>query len=154
MSLENDIAALRKVALFASLSDEEVRHLAFGAEPVSLSSSRWLYRIGQRAEGAIVLVSGSVQLFANEDDRDQSVLLDQPGTIMGETALIAAKAWNNSAASEEGAELLRVPRALFRRVIEEYPDSASRLQAYFAKQIDETLAEIAPAADKLRRTHL
>lgn len=142
MSLERDLESLNRVALFSTLGTDEVRHLAFGTEPVTLGAGRWLFREGQLADAAYVLVSGAVLLNVEEHalTNGEGERSDQAGTLFGETALITEKRWQQSAITVEPSELLRIPRSLFLRVLGEYPDSADRLRRMLAERLSRTVS--------------
>ena len=62
MSLESDIAVLRQVPLFADLTADQLRLLAFGAEHRRLKSGETLFRVAARADEGFVIVSGEITL--------------------------------------------------------------------------------------------
>ena len=149
MSVELDLQILARAPLLSLLSEAELRHLAFGAEPLNAAEGRWLYRADQRCDGAYVLVSGAIGLVTDEAANTVDSRFDEPGTMFGEAGLVTETRWRSSALIEQPSRLLRIPRALFRRVLDEYPQSATTLQAYFAKRIDETVRAVSPIARKL-----
>ena len=127
MALEDDMAVLARVALFTTLGDEELRLIAFGAEPHELPKGRLLCRMGETADGAFVLMSGKLaRLSENSEKIDR--LFTEPGTLIGELSLLTRCAWQSTIIAETNCRLLRLPRALFRRILEEYPKAAFELR--------------------------
>ena len=147
MALDDDIAILRRVALFQPLDSEQLRLLAFGAEQRTFAPGRALCQAGDRAEGALVLRSGMVTL-TDEVDRDVGQA-DAPGTLIGETALFHRGTWQVTAIAESECMVMRVPRPLFRRILEEYPDTAEMLYAAMVKRLSTDIAAFERAARKL-----
>ncbi|EBX4816837.1 cyclic nucleotide-binding domain-containing protein, partial [Salmonella enterica subsp. enterica serovar Newport] len=68
MALDDDIRTLSGVALFQSLGREHLRLLAFGADHIDAAKGHRLYREGDIAESAFVVVSGEIGLFHTRDD--------------------------------------------------------------------------------------
>lgn len=135
MALDDDIRVLSRAGLFGDLEPDQVRLVAFGAESIRLAAGKDLFRAGQPTECAFVLVSGALDLVAPGADKKvlRQVL---PGEVLGETALIAAGEWQQTAVARQPCELIRVNRAMFRRILEEYPEIAERLHDRFARALE------------------
>lgn len=70
--------ALKDVPLFALLDEEELAVLAGQVEMKTFAPRQRIYRLGDAAGSAYVVLSGSVQVSTVDDDH-QEVLLDKPG---------------------------------------------------------------------------
>lgn len=127
MALDDDIRILSGVKLFEGFTSEQLRLLAFGAERVKLPADRKLYREDDEADSAYVVVSGEIAIFREVDGQRVAVGTAESGSMLGELALIADTRRLTSAAAETDAQLLRLNRPMFRRILEEYPDVAVRL---------------------------
>ena len=73
------------------------------------------------------MVSGRIGLFRESDGERQPVGTAEKGAMLGELALIADTKRLTSAAAETDAQVLRLNRKMFRRILEEYPDVAVTL---------------------------
>lgn len=142
MSLEDDIRVLSGVSLFEDLSGEQLRLLAFGAERNTLTAGRELFHPGQNANGGFVVVSGKLDLFTQTPRGRKVVKQVGPGTLVGELALITETQRLTGAVAAEDVVVLRISRSLFRRMLEEYPETAARLHAEFSERLCELLDEI------------
>lgn len=137
MALDDDIRILSGVRLFAGLTAEQLRLLAFGAESVRFQAGREIYREGAAADCAYVVVSGKVVLYREGNGEAVAVSRLGEGAILGELALIAETKRLTYAAAESDVEAIRLNRSLFRRILEEYPEAAAELHA---KMLDELQA--------------
>ncbi|TYR34035.1 cyclic nucleotide-binding domain-containing protein [Mesorhizobium microcysteis] len=137
MALDDDIRILSGVRLFAGLTAEQLRLLAFGAESVRFQAGREIYREGASADCAYVVVSGKVVLYREGNGEAVAVSRLGEGAILGELALIAETKRLTYAAAESDVEAIRLNRSLFRRILEEYPEAAAELHA---KMLDELQA--------------
>ena len=148
MALEDDIRTLSRVGLFEGFSRDQLRLLAFGTERLKLPAGRELYEEGAPADCGFVVVSGRVDLYRRRDGRREVVRSVEPGFMLGELALIAETARLTGAIANEDSELLRLNRTQFRRILEEYPETAAKLQQRVARNLKTMLDEIAALSSR------
>lgn len=150
MSLDDDIRVLARVGLFEEFTPEQLRLLAFGAENIVLRAGRSLYWEGAAADCAFVVASGFVVLY-REHDGQRHVLGEMgPGSILGEFALITEGRRLTNAAAQADAQLIRLNRSMFRRILEEYPETAAALQQRIAENLQLMITRLERAALRLR----
>ena len=142
MSLEDDIRILSGVTLFEDLSSEQLRLLAFGAERIRLAKGRELYREGQSAECGFIIISGAVDLFRETPRGRHVVKKVVPPMVLGELALITETARLTGAVAAKDSEVMRINRSLFRRMLEEYPQTAFYLHERLTDQLHDLLQRI------------
>lgn len=142
MALDDDIRILSGVKLFEGFTSEQLRLLAFGAERVKLPADRKLYREDDEADSAYVVVSGEIAIYREVDGQRVPVGTAESGAMMGELALIADTKRLTSAAAETDAQLLRLNRTTFRRILEEYPDLAVRLHRRIFEEFQDLVRSI------------
>lgn len=128
MALDDEIRILSGVRLFEGFSQEQLRLLAFGAETMHLSADRKLYREDDEADSAYVVIKGTISLFREQGDQRIPVGTAEAGAMLGELALIADTRRLTSAAAATDAEILRLNRKMFHRILEEYPELAMTLR--------------------------
>lgn len=140
MSLDSDIQLLAKIDLFQGFDPEALRLLAFGAEARALGEGMQLYRNGAYSDGGYVIVSGSVDITSESN----KTLIEKrgPGTLIAEMALITEVNHSNTATATEHTDLLKIPRQLFRRMLEEYPDIAEMLQNRVSGSLNAMMNEL------------
>ncbi len=124
MSLDDDIRVLSGAPLFEGFTQEQLRLLAFGSENSRLPAGKELYAEGAPADGAYVVARGCINLFRDRDGRRIVIADVGPGTVLGEFALFADSHRLTGAVAATDAEVMRLNRKLFRRILEEYPDVA------------------------------
>ena len=142
MALDDDIRILSGVGLFADLTAEQLRLLAFGAETMRFPPGREIYRENAVADCAYVVSRGAVVLYREHEG--EAVLLSRlgQGAILGELALIAETRRLTYAAAETEVELIRLNRTLFRRILEEYPAVAADLHRRIAADLQTLIQKI------------
>ncbi|MCV0394446.1 MAG: cyclic nucleotide-binding domain-containing protein [Rhizobiaceae bacterium] len=142
MALDDDIRVLSRVELFADMTQEQLRLLAFGAENMRLSAGRDLYREGHFADSAFLVVSGAVDLYREQDGARVTLRRVPEGSILGEFALISETRRVTGAMAATDCDLIRLNRKLFRRILEEYPETAAALHRRISARFQAMVAEI------------
>jgi CRP-like cAMP-binding protein len=144
LALDDDIRVLSGVRLFESLTHEQLRLLAFGAENIRLIKGRDLFREETAADCAYVVIKGKITVYRTVDGVRVPFQEAKPGTVLDEMALIVHVRRQTGAYAEEDSEVIRLNRTLFRRILEEYPEIAAQLRDRFAD-------EFTAMADKIAR---
>lgn len=140
MALDDDIAVLASAPLLGLLPAEALRLICFAAERRALASGETLFRMGERADGGYVVLSGRLRVEA----RGGEVAEAGPGAVLGRTALFLREARPASARAAVLSEVVRVSPTLMRRVLEEFPAAVEAVR-------DALAADLAALADGLAR---
>ena len=158
MSLARDIPLLRQVPLLGEFSDEQLRLLAFSAENVVATPDEVIFREGERSDASYVVVSGKValrtQAKGGKEGPARELASFGPGTLLGEMALLIETKRPNTAVALERTEMIRIRRALFKRMLQEYPDIAQAMHASLSRRLQMTTGELLKVADALDALNL
>ncbi|MEM1344335.1 MAG: ABC transporter transmembrane domain-containing protein [Pseudomonadota bacterium] len=83
------VRALEKTELFSRLERRQLRLLAFGARWIHAEAGEVLFRTGDPADGAYLLVKGEAELrWPGASAQDRPVSLVEPGRVVGDLAVI------------------------------------------------------------------
>jgi CRP-like cAMP-binding protein len=146
MSLDQTIAALGEHPVFAALDRDALRILAFSSDRLELTPGTRLFAQGAPADAAYVLVSGTLELEQSRDGVSVSQGAVPEGALIGEIALLAQTNRPASAVARTPIEVLRIPRSVFRRLLEEYPRGAEELR----KRLSERLLTLTRHLERVR----
>jgi CRP-like cAMP-binding protein len=124
MSIEDDIAFLERVPSLAILGRDALRILAIGAESRYLHDGNVLFSQGEAADAGYVVQEGLLSLARGTVEP----LTVGPGTLLGELALLTETTRPVTATAVEPSTVIRIPRTLFLKMLEGYPEAAVRLQ--------------------------
>ncbi len=138
MTIDDEIAFLERVPILRRLGDGALRSLAIAAETYSVQAGEVLFTAGEAADGAYVIQQGSVNLKPETG----SEVVAGPGTLLGESALLAETRRPATATAREACMLLRVPRSTFLKILDSYPDAAQRLRELIASRTDQWAREM------------
>ncbi|HET9247332.1 MAG TPA: Crp/Fnr family transcriptional regulator [Xanthobacteraceae bacterium] len=146
MAIDDDIAFLERVPTLGLLGRAALRILAIGAETRHVHGGEVLFNAGDEAEGGFVVQAGRFQLSSSEDGKDLTV---GPCTLLGEVALFAETKRPATAKALEPATVLIIPRPLFIRMLDSFPDAARKLRETLAGRLDQATREIVNVRDFL-----
>ena len=146
MAIDDDIAFLERVPTLGLLGRAALRILAIGAETRHVHGGEVLFNAGDEAEGGFVVQAGRFQLSSSEDGKDLTV---GPCTLLGEVALFAETKRPATAKALEPATVLIIPRPLFIRMLDSFPDAAHKLRETLAGRLDQATREIVNVRDFL-----
>ena len=148
MALDDDIRILSGVRLFEGFTQDQLRLLAFGAETTHLVHDKKLYREDDDADSAYVVVKGVISLYRETSGERVEIGTAGPGAMLGELALIADTQRLTSASAATDAEVLRLSRKMFRRILEEYPETAQALHQRISDDLQELIHRIEKLAPR------
>jgi CRP-like cAMP-binding protein len=137
MTIEDDISFFERVPTLSMLGRAALRILAIGAESRYVHSGDTLFNAGDDADGGYVVQEGSFRLMPRASDGSKSVTV-RAGTLLGELALFTETTRPVTATALEPSTVLRIPRPLFLKMLDGYPDAATRLRDILARRIAES----------------
>ncbi len=139
-SIEDDISFLESVPLLRLVGRAPLRIIAMGADTQIIPEDKVLFDDPDLVDAGYVVKRGRFGLRgAREKDED---FIAGPGTLLGELALISDKAAPNPVTALEASTVMRVPRALFVKMLDAYPEAALNLRDYFAARLERSMSEI------------
>ena len=102
---------LRHVPLFELLDEEEIAVLASQVEIKRFAARQRIFKIGDTAQNAYILMSGSVRVTTVDEDQ-QDVLIDEPahGSLFGFASMIDETPHQANAMAMEASECLELGR--------------------------------------------
>jgi CRP-like cAMP-binding protein len=129
MSIEDDIAFLERVPTLGLLGRDALRILAIGAESRYLHDGNVLFSQGEAADAGYVVQEGLLSLEPVRGESEPVTV--GPGTLLGELAMLTETIRPVTATALEPSTVIRIPRTLFLKMLEGYPEAAVRLRESF-----------------------
>ena len=142
MSVEDDITFLERVPTLSLLGRDALRILAIGAESQYVHGGEVLFTAGEAADVGYVIQEGSFTLKPDTADAQEHELTVQRGVLLGELALLTETVRPATATAIEPSTVLRIPRSLFLRMLEGFPQAASRLRDHLSNRADQTVKDM------------
>src|SRR5262245_63276291 len=141
MTIEDGISSFERVPTLSTLGRQALRILAIGAETRYIHGGEVLFNAGEEADGAFVIQEGRFALSADAS-ADGSAVTVGPGTLLGEIALFTETRRPATATALEPSTVLRIPRPLFIKMLDSFPDAANKLREILAGRLDQSTREI------------
>ena len=88
------------------------------------------------------MVQGLISLYREQEGERVEISTAGPGAMLGELALIADTRRLTSADAATDAEVLRLNRSMFRRILEEYPETAQALHTRITEDLQALIKRI------------
>jgi CRP-like cAMP-binding protein len=121
----DNIAALRRTALFGELDDTELKALAERAVERRLARDEILFIAGDEARGLFVIVSGALRAFREGvDGREQVIHVERAGATIAELPVFDDKPYPSTVAAEEETVVLYLDKNDVRSLCLKYPQIA------------------------------
>jgi CRP-like cAMP-binding protein len=141
MTIEDDIAFFERVPTLNLLGRAALRILAIGAESRYVHPGEVLFNAGDQADSGFVVQEGTFSLATRPSEGGDNLVVGR-GTLIGELALLTETTRPVTATAQEPSTVLRIPRTLFLKMLEGYPDAAEKLRDIIATRANESTQEI------------
>jgi uncharacterized membrane protein len=127
---------LRDVPLFALLDDDEMKVLAAQVELRTFSARQRIYKIGDPAGEAYVLISGQVQVTTIDEDQ-QDVVFDQParGDFFGFASMLDQTPHQTTAVALEETQCIEVDRHDIAVLLQQKPHAGMDMLAVLGQHL-------------------
>jgi CRP/FNR family cyclic AMP-dependent transcriptional regulator len=120
--------ALKKVAIFAGLSEEELSFLAERAIPHHLKTGERIFSEGDPCEGLYVIESGTIRIYkTSASGREQVLGIEGPGGSVAELPVFDGGAYPASAMAVTESTLLLVGKRDFQALCLQHPEVALKV---------------------------
>jgi CRP-like cAMP-binding protein len=140
MTIEDDIAFMERVPTLNLLSRQALRILAIGAQSRYVHGGEILFGAGDEADGGYVVQEGRFNLAPGGDEA--KVLTVGPYSLLGEVALFTESQRTATATALEPSTVLLIPRPLFLKMLDSFPESARKLRDALAGRVDQSTRDI------------
>jgi CRP-like cAMP-binding protein len=152
MTIEDDIAYFERVPTLALLGREALRILAIGAENLYVHSGKVLFQQGEAADSGFVVQEGSFSLAPEQGNLVEPMTVGA-GTLLGELALITETVRPVTATAREPSTVIRIPRRVFLKMLEGYPEAARRLRDDILQRAEDSSRDIGQVRGTLTDGH-
>ena len=125
--------------LFWGLNIDFVKTLTDLAENISCKRGDKIFDVGDRADNFYVLLKGSIVM---ERGKDKLYTARNAGELFGWSALIRRESFAASATCSTDAELLRIERDAFLKLLSTSPENKAVMYEHLARKLGTQLLEV------------
>ena len=126
---------LKKIPLFSSLNDRQLKLLEDIAIEKSYKKGSIIFTTGMKADGFYVLKSGKVKIFRSRGGKEQILKVFEPPSMFGEAGTFMGENFPANAEAVEDSTILYIPRKQFLSQMREDPDIAFKMLAIVSKRL-------------------
>jgi signal transduction histidine kinase len=128
------IEFLRRLPLFAGLSEPDLERLYQQAQPMELAPNDLLIEEGAPGDALFVLIDGELQVTKRSGAQDVKVDIRTPGSVIGEMSLLDNTPRSASVRAITPSRLLTISKDVFEQVLSTSPSAAlSTLHLFVAR---------------------
>lgn len=132
---------LQQIGLFALLDKAELDSLATQLDYKRYLAGQMIFSAGDPGSTMFVVISGEVELFLEDEDRQRvSLQFVQPGQMFGELALLDAEPRSASALAVRATEVFIVDRNDLMMLVRSHPAAALDMMTMLGRRIREANA--------------
>jgi signal transduction histidine kinase len=118
---------LRKIPLFADLSEEDLERLNQMAETVSVPTGELVLREGDQGDSLFVVLDGQLEVTKRQGSQDVLLALYKPGQFFGEMALLEQAPRSASVRTLQESRLLVISQGAFQTLLSCSPSAPLKI---------------------------
>jgi len=142
MNLEQEVAILRRVPLFAGIDNAKLKLMAFASERMDFKPGQALCRQGEPGDCAYIILSGQAAVTIDTDNGPLQVAEVGANEIVGEIAILIDVPRTATVAATSDVSTLRITKDLFFRLIRDFPEIGIQVMRVLATRLERLTARV------------
>jgi CRP-like cAMP-binding protein len=138
MTIEDDVKLLERVPFLRLVGRAGLRIIAIGAEQRYVHGGEVLFHKNTPADSSYVVQEGAFRVGEGSLSFNAG-----PGTLLAEMAMIADTQHTMTATAITPSTVIRIPRSLFLKMLEGYPDAARQLRDHIEMEAEQSALDLA-----------
>jgi CRP-like cAMP-binding protein len=138
VNIDDDVSALRAVPLFESLSDRQLKLLAFTSRRLDYAAGQQLFNSGDVSDSVYVIFEGKAEVIVHGANGPVSVAEYGRNALIGEMGVLTGAARSASIVCLEPTSVLRIEKDTFVAMLEEFPRLAIAIIRELAVRLERT----------------
>lgn len=145
MQLNDEVKMLRQVPLFVGVSPAKLKLLAFTSDRVLYRAGEVLFRQGDVADAAFVILSGSADVVVDSSKGPIKVAEVAENAIVGEIAILCDITRTATVVALTQVEALRISKDTFIKMLADFPEMTIEVLRVLADRLSRTTIELTEA---------
>jgi CRP-like cAMP-binding protein len=151
VSLAEEYELLRRVPFFAEIEPAKLKLLAFMSERVGYDSGKILFRQGDRADAAYLIIEGQADILIDTANGPASIATLSNNDIVGEMAVLGDVPRTATVQAKTRLVALRIAKEPFMRMVREFPNMAVSIMRELAHRLELTNHQLQRALTEVQR---
>jgi CRP-like cAMP-binding protein len=142
MSLDSEVELIRRLPLFAKIDLPMLKLLCFSSERLTFNEGQVLFREGDSADAAYILIEGHVSIIRPTSSGPVVVGTLGPSEIVGEIAIFSDVTRTATITATTRVDALRIAKEQMMSIVRANPDAALELIKQLALRLANTTARL------------
>lgn len=143
--LARDVDMLRQVPLFAGIDAAKLKLLAFTSKLKEFEAGDILFREGEAADAAYVVMNGEATIFAHSPAGEIEIATLGPGEFLGEIGILCDTPRSATVRAATRLKTLRIGRECLTEMLDTFPVLSRTMLREIAGRLSRTSAELVRA---------
>lgn len=135
MDIQKEAESLRNVPMFTKLDPSKLKLLAFTSQLLQFDDGEILFRMGDRADCAYVIISGEVEIMAETDSGEFVAGILGKNELVGEMAILTNSPRSATIRARGGVVALRIAEDMFLKLLAENSEVALDVMRQLSRKL-------------------
>ena len=150
MTLQEESSFLSKVPFFQALEPSRLKLLAFTSDMVNFQHGEIIFKAGDPADCAYVIMEGEVEILSVVDEESVVSVL-QLNQIFGELALLNDEPRSATLRAKGELKVMKISESLFMELIRESPKLALNVLRQLSQKLADSHLQVEGLREQLAR---
>ena len=151
MDIQQETESLRNVPMFAKLDPSKLKLLAFTSQQLHFEDGEVLFRLGDRADCAYVIISGKVEIVAETESGEIVAGTLGKNELVGEMAILTNSPRSATIRARGELLALRIGEDMFLKLLAENPEVALDVMRQLSRKLARSHHQFEELQSRLQR---
>jgi CRP-like cAMP-binding protein len=142
---------LRRIPFFAEIEPAKLKLLAFMSERVGYDAGKTLFRQGDHADAAYLIIEGAADIIVETPTGPLTIATLGAHDIVGEMAILCDVPRTATVCARDRLVALRIAKDPFMRMVREFPAMAVSIMRELAHRLELTNNQLRGAMSEVKR---
>lgn len=149
MGINDDVELLRRIPMFAKVEPARLKLLAFTSERVTYDAGQELFRQGDTADAAYIIVDGSTEVIVDSPKGPLVVAALGKNELVGEIGILCDMPRTATIKAVSRVTTLKITKDLFFRMVSDFPSMGVEVMRELAHRLEKTTADLREARSRV-----
>jgi CRP-like cAMP-binding protein len=136
MGIQEDVEALKRIPLFAKVDPSKLKLLAFAAERAQYEAGDALFRQGDQADAAYIVLGGKADVLINTPSGPLKVAEVGKDALVGDIGILCDVPRTATIQATESLITLKISKDLFYRMVADFPSISLEVMRVLAQRLE------------------
>lgn len=142
MSIDEEVACLSTVPMFANIDSSRLKLMAFASERLVFKPGQTLFEQGEIGDAAFIVLEGKADVRVGVDGDQLTVATIGQNDIVGEIAILCDIPRTASLVATEELTALKITKDLFFQMVKDFPEMGVEIMRVLAHRLEQTTEQL------------